>query len=677
RATQVTTRVGFYRTLCQCGLFNMFDMALCDDKENSIRMAGIEIMMSTLEHDANLIRSYMVKQQSEGEAKGEGEGEGEGAKGEEEEGGSKQKRRLLDVILDKFLEEKDPGIMIQLSELIRVLLDICPVSDNGISVIVHDIDGVDFLNIFYSHYASKFMTPLVNLSKESEILDRRTSMLCENICNIMPLMVRQHAGRSRSFLRSTGIMEKICLLLKNRDQHLRLVSLKFFRCCAGLNDAYYNGSLLRYKVISHILDILFENGHRNNLLNSVCLEFFEFIRTANIEILLEHVIYFHIDRISTITYTDTFTKLISHYEQQQHHLQQVQQLRRQHSQRDFQVNLDAINNHNKKSEQSNSVSTGDADNQSSNDLHVTPDSSDVHVAQEKSSRPQRRKLSEIEDGDDQGAKGADKLAGLTESTNETTTSRSEKKMKLNTPNLSRESINAWMRNVGFKMRRNGRTYRHSELTISTGDESDNEGPTIETRSSPKSPPGDFTKSKSPTGLAASSSTLPSPTSASSSSSSSPSSSSSSAAATSAAATGSPLPKVATRSGIVFVKASTDPKDINQTATKDAIRLQASIQLKSDLATGSLNHSGEDATTGSTSKRKRDENDVDSGDSTEDRRSGTSRRRIEDNETNFSNSPISDSPLHDSLSTSNDKSPAEEDRIALNSGAATPLRVSAE
>lgn len=66
-----------------------------------------------------------------------------------------------------------------------------------------------------------------------------------------------------------------------------------------------------------ILNIVYETMPRDNLLNSACLEFFEFIRRDNIKVLLNHLVENYREKIKDITYVDTFTSLILRYDQAQ------------------------------------------------------------------------------------------------------------------------------------------------------------------------------------------------------------------------------------------------------------------------------------------------------------------------------------------------------------------------
>jgi len=66
-----------------------------------------------------------------------------------------------------------------------------------------------------------------------------------------------------------------------------------------------------------ILDIVLETMPRDNLLNSACLELFEFIKRENIKPFILHVVEKYRDKLEQITYVDTFQSLTMRFEQMQ------------------------------------------------------------------------------------------------------------------------------------------------------------------------------------------------------------------------------------------------------------------------------------------------------------------------------------------------------------------------
>lgn len=54
---------------------------------------------------------------------------------------------------------------------------------------------------------------------------------------------------------------------------------------------------------------------RDNLLNSACLELFEFIKRENIKMIVQHLVETYREKLQVITYVDTFQNLILRYDQ--------------------------------------------------------------------------------------------------------------------------------------------------------------------------------------------------------------------------------------------------------------------------------------------------------------------------------------------------------------------------
>lgn len=96
-----------------------------------------------------------------------------------------------------------------------------------------------------------------------------------------------------------------------------LAALKFFRNLIGLQDEFYNQQMMQERLFEPILDILYETMPRDNLLNSACLEFFDFISKQNVKVLVNHVVENYREKIKDIVYVDIFSNLILRYDQTQ------------------------------------------------------------------------------------------------------------------------------------------------------------------------------------------------------------------------------------------------------------------------------------------------------------------------------------------------------------------------
>jgi len=74
---------------------------------------------------------------------------------------------------------------------------------------------------------------------------------------------------------------------------------------------------MQYHIFEPILNIVYETMPRDNLLNSACLELFEFIKRENIKPIILHVVECYREKLKDITYVDTFQNLILRYDQMQ------------------------------------------------------------------------------------------------------------------------------------------------------------------------------------------------------------------------------------------------------------------------------------------------------------------------------------------------------------------------
>ena len=68
-------------------------------------------------------------------------------------------------------------------------------------------------------------------------------------------------------------------------------------------------------IFGPILDIVYETLPRDNLLNSACLELFEYIKREDVKPLLTHLVGTYRQRLEDLTYVETFGRIILRYEQ--------------------------------------------------------------------------------------------------------------------------------------------------------------------------------------------------------------------------------------------------------------------------------------------------------------------------------------------------------------------------
>jgi protein phosphatase-4 regulatory subunit 3 len=113
-------------------------------------------------------------------------------------------------------------------------------------------------------------------------------------------------------------------------------ALKFFRTCISLQDEFYNRQIVQNRLFEPILNIVYETMPRDNLLNSACLELFEFIKKENIKPLLVHLVQCYRKKLEGITYVDTFQTLVLRYDQIQDYVRGQREEAQQQRQLQFQ-----------------------------------------------------------------------------------------------------------------------------------------------------------------------------------------------------------------------------------------------------------------------------------------------------------------------------------------------------
>jgi protein phosphatase-4 regulatory subunit 3 len=139
--------------------------------------------------------------------------------------------------------------------------------------------------------------------------------LYAHLLEVLCFFIRQHNFRSKYFILSEGLAARVAQLMECPEKHLQLTALKYFRIVIGFHDETHNRQIIQHQLFEPILKILFATMPRDNLLNSACLELFEFIKRENIKMLVQHLVETYRERLQEITYVDTFQNLILRYDQ--------------------------------------------------------------------------------------------------------------------------------------------------------------------------------------------------------------------------------------------------------------------------------------------------------------------------------------------------------------------------
>ncbi|KAF1847294.1 DUF625-domain-containing protein [Cucurbitaria berberidis CBS 394.84] len=306
KSLQANSRAQLYQNFISNGLLEVIQFAL-KHQDASIRLAGIDTLISLIDHDALMVRSYIFKAIQE------------------------KSKPLTDTIIELLLIEVDLGVKAQMADAIKVLLD---PNANSASIEALGRTNSDFLakmrgqlpsipqtdsfiQNFYDESARKLFQPLKDLEGRQSMddLTMQEVSLYAHLVEVLCFFIRQHAYRSKYFVLSEGLGARVAQLMDCPEKHLKLTALKYFRTVIGFHDETHNRQIIQHQLFEPILKILFDTMPRDNLLNSACLELFEFIKRENIKMIVQHLVETYREKLQGITYVDTFQNLILRYDQ--------------------------------------------------------------------------------------------------------------------------------------------------------------------------------------------------------------------------------------------------------------------------------------------------------------------------------------------------------------------------
>ncbi|OAL73075.1 hypothetical protein A7D00_2848 [Trichophyton violaceum] len=308
---QAQSRGNLFANLINHGLFSVIAFAV-KHPTPALRTTGIDILVVLLDHDPITMRGYMLKAFTD------------------------KKVSLTDTLIDLLHSEADLGVKNQLADALKVLLDPQPQmqelrsgevvkmrqgqqgGQGQAQIQPHPVADAFMQNHFDSS-AKRLFAPLTHLAEQEDLsgLSFQQVSLFAHLVEILTFFVRQHPIRSRSFIREESLIPRVAQLFTVTQKHLKLMALKFFRTLVSLHDTFYHAQLTHNNTFDLILNIVYETMPRDNLLNSACLDLFEFIKRENIKPIIGHVVERYREKIQNITYVDTFQNLILRYDQMQ------------------------------------------------------------------------------------------------------------------------------------------------------------------------------------------------------------------------------------------------------------------------------------------------------------------------------------------------------------------------
>ncbi|KAG8624738.1 hypothetical protein KVT40_007805 [Elsinoe batatas] len=305
---QATSRAQLFQNFINGGLFNVLTFALTHP-DAAVRVAGSDILVALIDHDPAMMRTYIFKAINE------------------------KTKPLTDTLVELLLVEQDLGVKTQMADAIKVLLD--PTSNSTSMDMLGRTNGdflakirsnattvpqtETFIQNFYDESAKKLFQPLKELEPRKDLsnISVQEASLHEHLVGILCFFLRAHAYRAKYFTLSEGLHARIAQLMTCPQKHLKLAAIRWFRTCISLCDDFHNREIINNRLLEPILALLEGTSQRDNLLNSACLEFFEFVKRDGGKPLVIHLVETFRPRLAAIEYVDTFAQLIENYEKLQ------------------------------------------------------------------------------------------------------------------------------------------------------------------------------------------------------------------------------------------------------------------------------------------------------------------------------------------------------------------------
>lgn len=307
KSIQAQSRAHLFQNFIHGGLLEVVTYAL-RHHQASVRVAGTDILVALIDHDPVMMRSHIFRSINQ------------------------KTKPLTDTLIELLLVEVDLGVKAQMADAIKVLLD--PHASSTSMDMLGRTNGdfmakmrganpnssaqmESFVDNFYNDGAKRLFQPLKDLEHNQNLqtISVQEASLFVHLVEILCFFIRQHNFRSRYYIIAESLHCRVAQLLSCPQKHLKLTALKWFRTCIGLNDESHNRNMIENRILDPILDIVYQTMPRDNLLNSACLELFEFIKRENLKQLIVPLVEGYREKLLGITYVNTFGALVLKYEQ--------------------------------------------------------------------------------------------------------------------------------------------------------------------------------------------------------------------------------------------------------------------------------------------------------------------------------------------------------------------------
>ncbi|KAK6905071.1 hypothetical protein I203_105890 [Kwoniella mangroviensis CBS 8507] len=294
KGVQLPGRLALYRNLVERGLLFVCEWAF-RRSEAQLLHAGAEILTLAVEHDANVVRLHVFKE-------------------------DEVKRRTLVLEIIKLLQTtKNLGLMSQMSDTLRTLLETPPENEAFTARTKEGPLSESFSTYFYDNCASVLYTPLMDapdvkaeLTKNKLFkLSREHIALLQHLIELLSFSIANHAHRASYFVLANPVSKKVVQLLYVKDKPLRHACLRYIRACLKTPNHFMHRNYVKNDLFLPLLELLEEESIRDNMMSSACMDVLELIRRDNLKLIINHLFENYRDRLDKLSSRAFLKKYIS------------------------------------------------------------------------------------------------------------------------------------------------------------------------------------------------------------------------------------------------------------------------------------------------------------------------------------------------------------------------------
>ncbi|KAK1042370.1 Platinum sensitivity protein [Friedmanniomyces endolithicus] len=246
---------------------------------------------------------------------------------------------FMDLLVDLIHLEEDYGVANQVMRFLKMLLalNVIDASSQTQSVPKADTtlyskempallpqqpstshtDGL--IQSFLGAPVKKLFEPLRELAIRAPVA--RTTFqqraMFPRLLDMLYFLISHHTENAKLLISFENLYAGIARLMHPAYREVRVAALQWLRACVGLRYEFHTGYLIEQQVFEPLLYGLKEILLKDNILSSVCLAVFEYIKEQRIEGLITYFVEQHTDILLEVSHVETFRAIVSAHEEMQ------------------------------------------------------------------------------------------------------------------------------------------------------------------------------------------------------------------------------------------------------------------------------------------------------------------------------------------------------------------------